>query len=189
MSRKYLVLIGIVLASVLVCTYIVIEHHEPLNSAVDYAVHVDTGKKVHLDVHVYTDKESYVIGDIVTFGIANDGNKTVMFSYGGPWEIHKEEKGEWIRIGMAEFGIDAEWRLRPGKKTGDPNVDEDESKWDTSGKHRHNKTDAAIRGNITLGRYRIVYSGIISDSGDSDDFQNWRQKRYLFIKEFALQNA
>ena len=175
MSRKYLVLAGIVIALVLICMYIVIEHHVPLDSAVDYGV------------HVYTDKESYVIGDIVTFGIANDGNKTVTFPYGGPWELQKKEKEEWIKIGVAECGTDAEWRLRPGEKTGDPNVMDDEYKWDTSGKHRHTSIGAATQGNITLGHYRIVSYGIISDS---DNFQNidW-QNRHLFIKEFTIENA
>jgi hypothetical protein len=161
MSRKYLVLAGIVIALVLICMYIV--YRAPLDSAVDYGV------------HVYTDKESYVIGDIVTFGIANDGTETVKFYHGAPWELQKKENGEWIQIG-SHCGYDVEWALSPGTKTGDPNVLDDEYKWDTSGKHRGG-AGVEVWGNITPGQYRIVSYGVINDTG------------HLFIKEFTIEAA
>jgi hypothetical protein len=160
MSRKYLVLAGIVIAFVLICMYIV--YRAPLDSAVDSGV------------HVYTDKESYVIGDIVTFGIANDGTETVKFYHGGPWELQKKENEKWIKIGT-QGGYDAVWALRPGTKTGDIDGMGKEWRWDTSGKHRG--TGVMVRDKITPGQYRILFSGTINGTG------------HVFIKEFTIENA
>ena len=143
MSRKHLVLTGIVLASVLICMYIVIEHHEPLDSAVGSGV------------HIYTDKESYIIGEIVTFGIANEGTAGFSYSYDLPGEIVKKEKGEWRRLHadvQPQYACDAAWNLHPGKKTGDIDVEHDECRWDT-GKHL----------NLTPGRYAIAWGGMMKE--------------------------
>ncbi len=139
MNRRYLVLAGIVIAMILMGVYVVIEHYavkgvyvHPLEQSIDRCHTVE-------GVYVYTDKESHVIGDIITFGIANEGNKTIVFPWGSPWELQKES-GESIAVGG---GYEAFWRLKPGQRTGDPRVMNKEYKWDTS--------------DLTPGRYRIVF--------------------------------
>ena len=157
MSRKYLVLTGIVLALALICMYIVIEHHEPLDSAVGSGV------------HIYTDKESYVIGEIVTFGIANEGNETAEFFFEGTGKIMKKEKGGWRMIHadvQPQYAYESTWSLDPGKKTGDIDVEHDECRWDT-GKHH----------DLTPGRYAIMWAGSVNET------------LYIFMKEFTLKNA
>lgn len=148
---------GIVLSLALICMYIVIVHHEPLNSAVGSGV------------HIYTDKESYVIGEIVTFGIANEGNETAEFYYEGTGVIMKKEEEGLRRIHadvQPQYAWESTWNLHPGKKTGDIDVEHDECRWDT-GKHH----------DLTPGRYAIVWAGSVNET------------LYIFMKEFTLKNA
>ncbi len=160
MNSRYLVLAGIVIAMILMGVYVVIEHYA-VKEVYVYSLQQSIDRCHTVEgVYVYTDKESYVIGDIITLGIANEGNKTIVFPWGTPWELQKKENGEWISLGARGAGYDAFWRLKPGQRTGDPRVMDKEYKWDTS--------------DLTPGRYRIVFY-------DADD--------HVFIKEFTIKNS
>jgi hypothetical protein len=118
-----------------------------------------TDPTVARNVTIYTDKDVYSLGEDVTFGIKNIGNRDYSFGSSEPWSLEIFENGTWVTI-FSAGGVQAFEQFPPGAKR--------ERKWDTGA-----IPGSSIPLEVKPGRYRVnfgVESGQLMGESLSKEF-------------------
>ncbi len=64
-------------------------------------------------IQLKLDRESYSPTDTMTLTVVNNGNETVTVGY--PFELYREENGEWVKVKLDLMFIQSAVQLGPGK--------------------------------------------------------------------------
>lgn len=104
---------------------------------------------------IFTENRSYRIGDVVTFGVINKGDKEGCFPYSGPLDIQMKTNNTWISarstfIPCTDYPPwgNEHWCLQPGEKK--------TYWWDTRGEKCESWLEEKNMTAAPPGRYRIV---------------------------------
>ncbi len=108
-------------------------------------------------VRIFKSAESICNGDVLTFGLINEGNSTIIFGGGDPFWIQFDYNGTWGDI-FDGGGTQGFWRLTPGNKTGRKWKFSDDGGWATLYEF-YNKSGPLQEFTIRPGLYRIIFLG------------------------------
>ena len=142
--------------------------------------------------YVFTDRNTYRIGDVVEFGIVNCGDERIMFAHPSPWLIERwianaswgtpenDTDGTWEMVGhVAGFVQTMAWPLHPGET--------ETTRWNTTDWNtpEWGREVRPVDDNATLipGTYRIRYPWIGISPGDRIQYV---EDNLNFTKEFEF---